>query len=381
MSKKIMYLAILVLSFAVCYAAPVYALTQDDVVKLVELEIPEDVIIQKIQASGTTFTLGAENEAALISKGVSKRIISAMKGATAGEPQVTTVREEAETLSNLLIILDSSGSMDEKTRDGQEKLSAAKQALTGLLDTLPNQLNVGLLCYGHRRKGDCSDIAIEVPVQPLDRAQIRGSVTSLKPLGTTPIAASLEEAGKHLSTIKGKSSIVLISDGEETCNGDPVAVAASLAQKYGIRVIVDVVGFDVNDKERAQLEAIARAGGGKYYSASTSGDLVRAVDVAVKERVVIKKAVKAGLGALTIDASAIKWLQGFVGDIYEQDTGKEVRDIYLTNTWYENSPPYMLKVKLKPGIYKLVFTDKNYPVTIDNVEVKPGEENVINLEE
>lgn len=329
MGKKIMYLAILVLSLAVCYAAP------------------------------------------------------AASAAPAQEgPQVTTVREEAETLTNLLIILDSSGSMDEKTRDGQEKLSAAKQALTGLLDTLPDQLNVGLLCYGHRRKGDCTDIAIEVPVKPLDRAQIRGAVTSLKPLGTTPIAASLEEAGKHLSTYQGKSSIVLISDGEETCNGDPVAVAASLAQKYGIRVIVDVVGFDVNDKERAQLEAIARAGGGKYYSASTTGELVRAVDVAVKERVVIKKTVKAGLGTLVINARAVKYLDGYVGYIYDQKTDERVREIYIGQIIPgPDQPKGMLKVRLKPGVYRLKFTHADYPVTLDNVEVKPGEENVINLEE
>ncbi len=73
--------------------------------------------------------------------------------------------------------------------------------------------------------------------------------------------------------------VYLISDGEETCGGDPVAAAKAL-NGSGVNAIVNVIGFDVDAETRAQLEAISEAGGGKYFAAKDSAALAKHLQAA-----------------------------------------------------------------------------------------------------
>jgi hypothetical protein len=198
--------------------------------------------------------------------------------------------EEPAAVSNLIIILDCSKSMCERTKDGEEKLASAKDTLNGLLDELPEGLNTGMIAYGHSRGGDCGDIELVFPCEALNKdavGQMKSVIQDFKPLGMTPIAGSLEMAGGTLRGINGDSGIILISDGVETCGGDPVTVAGEIGRRYHIKVYVDVIGFDVYPAEQRQLEAIARAGGGRYYNASTASELKLAAKKAIEERKVI----------------------------------------------------------------------------------------------
>jgi Ca-activated chloride channel homolog len=80
----------------------------------------------------------------------------------------------------------------------------------------------------------------------------------------TPMAASLQAAPRDSAGKKGQNNIIiLLTDGEEDCNGDPCA-AAKAVREAGIHLQVNVTGFNVMDKERPQLQCIADAGGGKY---------------------------------------------------------------------------------------------------------------------
>jgi hypothetical protein len=82
-----------------------------------------------------------------------------------------------------------------------------------------------------------------------------------------------------------RNAVVLVSDGEDTCGGDPCAGAAALASA-GLNLKIHVVGFDVNREQRAQLECIADKGGGLYFQADDSAGLEKAlaqVKVAVTE--------------------------------------------------------------------------------------------------
>ncbi len=197
----------------------------------------------------------------------------------------STVQASSNTI---LFILDVSGSMTGGL-DGGTKIDAAKRTFTQLVDELPGRgLDVGLEVYGHYGVRDCSAIEVIVPPGPLDPSAVKAKVESLNPdKGATPIADALATAGEVLRGVREKKTIVLISDGEETCGGNPVQTVERL-RKEGVDVTVHVVGFGVSDKERAQLEAIARAGGGNYYQADDAGALAESLKK-IRKKVALAK--------------------------------------------------------------------------------------------
>jgi len=196
------------------------------------------------------------------------------------------VFSQAQAASNVLFILDASGSMAQKFGD-QTKMQAAKDVFKSLLSDLPKDANVGLELYGHHGNKDCSVIEVMDPVAPLDAAAIQANVDKLTPQkGATPIAASLEQGAEALKSVHGDKAIVLISDGKETCGGDPATVAKKLSAK-GINITTHVVGLGVKDEEKAQLASIAVAGGGKYYSTNNAEQLKQSL-AEIKEEVVKK---------------------------------------------------------------------------------------------
>ena len=176
------------------------------------------------------------------------------------------------------LVLDSSGSMKEPAKGGT-KIKAAKHALGSVIDDLPKSAQVGLRVYGatiSSGKGACTDSQQVVEPSTDNRDELQGAVDDYAPLGETPIGYSLQEAAKDLGS-EGKRTIVLVSDGESTCNPDPCKVAKSLS-KDGIDLRIDVVGLSVDRKTRKQLSCIAEAGNGTYYDADDAESLTRSID-------------------------------------------------------------------------------------------------------
>jgi Ca-activated chloride channel family protein len=182
---------------------------------------------------------------------------------------------------NVLVILDSSGSMAEKVAGGQ-KLQVAKEAIARFVETLPERTRIGLLVYGHKgsnkeagKAASCAGIEMFYPFAALDKARFAAAVNSFKPNGYTPIAASLEKAGDAMRAFDGASNsnlIYLVSDGLETCGGDPAAQARRLHES-NLKVIVNIIGFNVDNAGQQQLKAAAEAGGGQYFDARTADEL------------------------------------------------------------------------------------------------------------
>lgn len=188
--------------------------------------------------------------------------------------------DETETAGSMVLVLDSSGSMAEPASGGQSKIQAAKQALNTVIDGLPGTARVGLRVYGSEvfsadDPGACTDSELKVPVGPVDRQALKDEVSAYEPYGETPIAHSLKQAAGDLGS-EGQRSIVLVSDGEETCDPDPCAVAERIAEE-GIDLRVDVVGLNISGKARRQMQCIADAGGGQYYGADDADELADAL--------------------------------------------------------------------------------------------------------
>lgn len=186
--------------------------------------------------------------------------------------------------ANVMIVLDASGSMAGKM-NGQVKMQLAERVVKDLVDNMPAEMNVGLLVYGSksaREKKDCGDIDLLQPVGPVDAPAIDAALAQLSPRGMTPIGASLRQAAEALQGQPGQSTIVLVSDGTETCETDPCAIAREVKESTGIDVKVHVVGLDVGAAERGTLECVAKGGGGTYYPVADEKGLRSALAEATK---------------------------------------------------------------------------------------------------
>lgn len=193
---------------------------------------------------------------------------------------LSALQQVSAQAGDAILILDASGSMWGQV-DGQTKIAAARRAVDSILSKWNKSDRLGLMAYGHRAKADCKDIELVVPVGAFDPDRIRKSVRALNPKGKTPIADSLRAAAQALRTSETKATVILVSDGIETCAPNPCAVAAEL-KKAGVNFTAHVIGFDVADPAaKNQLQCIARATGGVYLDASNASALEEALGKAV----------------------------------------------------------------------------------------------------
>lgn len=231
-------------------------------------------------------------------------LLLTVTGSTAAAPAAPD-----STPPTLLLVLDASGSMWGQV-DGTAKIQIAKDTLGTLIDELPTDARVGLMAYGHRRDKDCDDIELLVPVAPLGRDALKRAVAAVKPKGMTPIERSLRRAldSAPAGGDQGELTIVLVSDGKETCDPDPCAAVAEL-KRSGVKFVAHVIGFDVGADERRQLACIAEAAGGKYYAAANAAELRFATRVATGT---MDEAPASGDGRVWIDPPAVAIAGGTV---------------------------------------------------------------------
>jgi hypothetical protein len=183
---------------------------------------------------------------------------------------------------SVAIILDTSGSMLQGL-DGSTRIDVARSALTNLVtQTIPAGTNVSLRTFGDTP--DSCETRLVVPRGPLDPAAMAQTINDIPVVNLvkTPIGDSLREVAGDLGTSPGPKIVVLVTDGEETCGGDPAAAIQALVGS-GIDVRVNIVGFAVDDATlKAQFDQWARLGNGRYIDASSADELQSAVRAAVQ---------------------------------------------------------------------------------------------------
>jgi hypothetical protein len=168
-------------------------------------------------------------------------------------------------------ILDGSGSMWGRV-EGQAKIAVARETLTRLIQETPDGVNVGLCVYGVRRQGDCKDIEEIIPPGTPDRKKAAEGIGKIIPKGKTPLADSIAFAAERIKEKGFNTTVVLISDGLETCGKDPCAVTKALRES-GLKFVMHVVGFGVKEEERGQLACIAKEGEGQLFQAGNAMEL------------------------------------------------------------------------------------------------------------
>ena len=177
------------------------------------------------------------------------------------------------------IVVDASASMWGQI-GGVSKMEIAKTILEDVSYRLPEDLDLALRAYGNtsdRKKNDCADSNLLVPFRDGNREFIRQAIAGLRPTGQTPIAYALNQAARDFGELDSDRVVVLVSDGIESCGGDPVQAARGLRDQG---IVVHVIGFgfaNTADEDVASLTAIAAASGGRFVTASTAEELKAAL--------------------------------------------------------------------------------------------------------
>lgn len=192
----------------------------------------------------------------------------------------STAAAEGE-LSPVMVVLDSSGSMTARDAGGSgTRMDAAKRAVSSMVDGLPPQAPVGLAIYGAgtgssgaEKAAGCKDVRVVQPVKAVDKPALKSAVVATKASGYTPIGHSLRVAAAQLPK-EGQRSIVLVSDGEDTCAPPQPCEVAKELNKQGVDLHVHAIGFRVDAKARAQLACIAQSTGGTYHDAADANSLL-----------------------------------------------------------------------------------------------------------
>ncbi len=177
------------------------------------------------------------------------------------------------------IVVDASKSMWGQI-DGRSKMEIAKTTLEEVSYWLPDDLDLALRTYGSTsasENNDCADSSLLVPFGERNREYVRRAIAGLRPTGQTPIAYALEQAARDFDSLRSDRTLVLVSDGIESCGGDPVQAAYDLRQQG---IVVHLIGFGLGtgaDEDAASLRAIADASGGRYVTAGTAEELKAAL--------------------------------------------------------------------------------------------------------
>ena len=181
------------------------------------------------------------------------------------------------------LILDTSGSMLEELEPGRTRIDVAKEVMSQLVrKTLPAGVPVALRVFGD--EPDSCDTKLAVPLAPLNAKEMAATIEGIElvNLVNTPLGEALEQVAGDLAEATGPKIVVLVTDGEETCNGDPEA-AIRVLRKSGLDVHVNIVGFALDDDElKKTFRRWAKLGRGSYLDATGAADLGEAIAKAVQ---------------------------------------------------------------------------------------------------
>lgn len=272
----------------------------------------------------------------------------------------------AQTCNNadrsVALILDASGSMHARLPSGESRIVAAQRAVKGVSALVDPSTRLGLRVYGSRSpasRKNCEDSHVAVPLSPASNAgpEIQKAVDGVKAQGWTPIAYSLEQAASDFPASAGERAIVLVSDGKETCKGDPVVAAKALGARG---IVIHTIGYAVDSAARMQLEGIARASGGRYFDAPDAPELAATLKSAFAACAQKPAATPTGTAPGKLRTSGAQWLARHP---VVDSGGKEVGQLDAAR----------LELPLPPGVYEVRFG----PNTWKGIEVRPGETTTI----
>ncbi len=193
----------------------------------------------------------------------------------------TQSNESEGGIETAVLVFDASKSMADPL-GSVPKMKAAKQAVGALVAKWDRDIPLGLTAYGHRGTG-CSDIDVLAPVGTLRPKTFTSKVNALRPRGFSPLAEAVIRAAEQLDYEHNQATIIVVSDGADTCHADPCEMA-ELLESRALDLRIDVIGVGVTEPDgERQLACMARATGGKYQNVHDETALGSALKTAVTD--------------------------------------------------------------------------------------------------
>ncbi|MEM6409276.1 MAG: VWA domain-containing protein [Pseudomonadota bacterium] len=194
--------------------------------------------------------------------------------------------------ADAMIVFDGSGSMAERDVGvPTPRIFDARAAMRRALPQVEPFRNLGLLIYGPGPLDGCSNIELKLMPRASAAAPILAEVDRLSPGGMTPIASSVRAAAEALEYRAKPSTIVLITDGNETCGGTPCALGEALSASahdltihvIGFKIRIDPFSWDTPEQKTQEgnvtvAKCLSDATGGTYASTETVDELVAALN-------------------------------------------------------------------------------------------------------
>lgn len=283
-----------------------------------------------------------------------------------GKAQSATSKTEPVKKTRILFLLDGSGSMLAKW-ENSDRMMVAKILLSKLVDSLQqyNNLELALRVYGHqfdKAKNNCTDSKLEVAFKEGNEAQIKAKLKAIIPRGNTPITYSLQQAANDFPVDKNaRNVLILITDGLESCGGDPCATAKAL-QKKRIFLKPFVIGIGIEKQFVPELACM-----GQYFNAADISSF----------RKVLDNVVKMALSKTTVSVE--------LEDAQGKPVETNVNLTFLNTVTEEPEYNYVhyLSAAGKTDVldidallsYNLVINTVP-PVVLEELDIKPGEHNV-----
>jgi Mg-chelatase subunit ChlD len=260
-----------------------------------------------------------------------------IRDASCAALEVAAIKNGRRVLSlndrSVEIVVDASRSMWGRM-GGEPKMTVAKEILEDVSYWFPEDLDLALRAYGNASPSDsvdCADSTLLVPFAEDNREPIRHAIAGLRPLGQTPIAYALNQAAHDFGSLQNDRALILVTDGIESCGGDPVLAAHELREQG---IMVHLIGFGLGnaaDEDAASLQAVADASGGRYVTAGSAEELKEALAQTVATAFsVFKGSIKVANGSLGSDETLF---------LPEGNYRVEL----------DSSPPQSVQVSLSPG--------------------------------
>ena len=277
--------------------------------------------IPTFQVPGTFQTAGTVAAAGDIAE-----VPGSIRVVTGGEGQATLATDVGVDL-----ILDNSGSMLQTLGD-ELRIDVAKRVLTDLVEeTLPSGIPLALRVFGDEPDSCETDLAIDLA--PLERDAAVDRIASIESVDgvKTPLAAALERVATDLGEVDGPKIVVLVTDGEETCGGNPQRAIRQLVNQ-GIDVRVNIVGFAVDDEGlKKEFEEWARIGGGRFFDAAGADELGEAIAAALQPPFEVRDTAGAVIGSGVVDGDGVRVPPGVYSVEIRSDPPLEFPDVVVGN--------------------------------------------------